>query len=98
MSDVNDKQINVMDESFDKYMMYSLESSQKYSMLMKQRIQQTINYFLGIFTALVGGGVVVLTTVKVESLKLSILTFDLAIMVGVGTLGSVAVRRGVALQ
>lgn len=77
---------NGSNQIFDDYMMDALRSSIDWVEETRQKNQQAISYFLTLLTALVGGGVVVVTTITDEFLKLSILTLDFGLIAGFGTL------------
>jgi hypothetical protein len=83
-------------------MMHMLQSSEDHTKGLSALKQQIVNFYIAIFTALIGGGVLVATTVTDAPLKFSILALDLIITVGIGILSYIwilnitvtAVREG----
>jgi hypothetical protein len=89
-------------DAFNQYMMHMLQSSEDLTKSLGPLKQQIVNFYIAIFTALVGGGILVATTVTDTSLKFSILALDLIITAGIGMLSYIwilniavsAVREG----
>ena len=71
---------------FDQYMMDSLQSSREYSARLEQRIQQAVNFYLALLTALLGIGFVVIAGEHSERLRNLLLTINLAVVAVVGFL------------
>jgi hypothetical protein len=84
MLDPNDKRTT--SQAFHDYMLLELQLSVDNSKRIDNRSEKVIDLFLALFTALAGGGVVVLTTVQDRFLASSILALDLILITGIGIL------------
>jgi hypothetical protein len=89
-------------DAFNQYMMHMLQSSEDHTKSLSALKQQIVNFYIAIFTALIGGGVLVATTATDDLLKSSILALALIITAGIGILSYIwilntlvaAVREG----
>jgi hypothetical protein len=73
-------------EAFTQFVMHVMQSSEESTRGQSAIKQQVINFYLAIFTALIGGAIVVITNITDNQLKLAILTLDLAVISGFGML------------
>jgi hypothetical protein len=73
-------------QTFNEYMLNTLQRSHEFMIRVGERDQQAINFFMILFTALAGGAIAIVTNVQNEFLKLLFLSLDLATIAGFGIL------------
>jgi hypothetical protein len=73
-------------QTFNEYMLSTLQRSHEFMIKVGERDQQAINFFMVLFTALGGGAIAIVTNVQNEFLKLLFLSLDLATIAGFGIL------------
>jgi len=88
----------VSSKVMNEYMMNTLQSSWEFSARLEKRSNTSGQLFLTLFTALAGGGVVVVTAKLDEILMFKILTLDLGAIAGFGILTYVWVLASVVQQ
>lgn len=77
---------NNLEETFNQYMLNTLERSSDYTYHLKQQTQNTIQLLLSLITALIGGTIVIISTIDDETLKRSLISLILFAACGSSTL------------
>jgi hypothetical protein len=89
----NNKKVN---ELFDDFMLHRLASSEDYIWKLVERNQHAVNFYLAVFTALIGGAVFVIINIQNETMRLTALALDLLVTSGFGFLTYLWLISGMA--